>query len=672
MPVASRQPRSIIRVSRGALAAIVVIALLAVLAHVTVHFGSPRYSYFIEEWVYDFITMTAALVTLARAAVRKEERLPWALLGLGLLSWALGDLYWTVVLRNVSSPPFPSIDDVLYLAGYALILAGMLAYVRARVGRMTAVVWTDVTMGALCVAAIGASLLMDFVLANTSGTPPEVAVAVAYPALDLVILAVAAGAVALTGWRPGRGLALIAAGVACAAAGDAAYTYQSLAGTYTSASWNNFLWPLATVLVAAGALQPSPRQRETEPAEGWRAFASPTIFALAVLALLMLARQDMKEPAVAALTVATLVAVVVRLALTFAQNHRLVVELETDSLTGLFNRGKLVYDLDRLLSSDQPPPHVLAILDLDGFKSYNDAFGHPAGDALLVRLGHQLAEAVSGRGRAYRMGGDEFAMLLTGDAATAGDAVAAGAAALSERGEGFTVTCSSGSAELPADAAKRNTALQLADQRMYDDKDSRRPSVGGEVEAVLVRILNQRAPELSEHSDAVKSLAVAVGEKLKLPPGELATLARASELHDIGKIAIPEAILTKPGPLDEGEWEFMRQHTTLGERIVAAAPSLATVGRLIRSSHERWDGQGYPDALAGEEIPLAARIIFACDAYDAITADRLYSPARDPEAALAELRACAGTQFDPQVVQVLDEVVRSSTAESLPVPLPVA
>ncbi len=672
MPVASPQPRSIIRVSRGVLAAVVLAALLVVLAHLTFHFGSPRYSYFIEEWVYDFITMTAALVTLGRAAVRTEERLPWALLGFGLLSWAAGDLYWTVVLRDVSTPPFPSVDDVLYLAGYVLILAGIVAYVRARVDRMTAVVWTDVTIGALCVAAIGASLLMDFVLANTSGTPIEIAVAVSYPALDLVILAVAAGAVALTGWRPGRGLTMIAAGVACAAAGDAVYTYQSLADTYTAASWNNFLWPLATVLVAAGALQPSPRHRETEPAEGWRAFASPTIFALAVLALLMLERQDMNEPAVAALTVATLVAVVVRLALTFAQNHRLVVELETDSLTGLFNRGKLVYDLDRLLSSDRPPPHVLAFLDLDGFKAYNDAFGHPAGDALLVRLGRQLAEAVSERGRAYRMGGDEFAMLLTGDAATAGDAVAAGAAALSERGEGFMVTCSCGSVELPADAAKRNTALQLADQRMYADKDSRRPSAGGEVEAVLLRILNQRAPELSEHVNAVKSLAVAVGEKLKLPPGELATLGRASELHDIGKIAIPDAILTKPSPLDEGEWEFMLQHTTLGERIVAAAPSLATVGRLIRSSHERWDGKGYPDALAGEEIPLAARIIFVCDAYDAITAERSYSPARDPEAALAELRACAGTQFDPQVVEVLDEVVRSSPADSLPVPLPVA
>jgi diguanylate cyclase (GGDEF)-like protein len=643
-----------------------------VIAHNTVHLGAPRYSYVIEEWVYDFVTMSAAVATLARAVVRRDERLQWSLLGIGLLSWAVGDLYWTVELRDQASPSFPSVDDGLYLAGYFFILAGLIAHVRARVGRMTAVVWTDVTVGALCVGAIGASLLMDFVLANTSGTTPEILVAVAYPTLDLVILAVAAGAVALTGWRPGRGLALIAAGVACAAIGDGVYTYQSLAGTYTAASWNNFLWPLATVLIAASAWQPSPRHRETEPAEGWRAFASPTIFALAVLALLMLERQDMNEPAVAVLTVATLLAVVVRLALTFAQNHRLVTELETDPLTGLYNRGKLVYDLDRLFTMDDASPHVLAFLDLDGFKAYNDAFGHPAGDALLVRLGHQLGRAVGDGGRAYRMGGDEFAMLVPGDATTAGAAVAAGAAALSERGEGFKVTCSCGSAELPADATSPATALQLADQRMYEDKDSRRPSHGGEVEAVLLRILNQRAPELSDHVNAVKSLALAIGEELELPPGELTALGRASELHDIGKIAIPDAILTKAGPLDEEEWGFMRQHTILGERIVAAAPSLVSVGRLIRSSHERWDGKGYPDNLEGDSTPLASRIILVCDAYDAMTCERPYSPSRSPEAALAELRECAGSQFDPELVGILEHVVRSAPADQLPVPVPVA
>jgi diguanylate cyclase (GGDEF)-like protein len=645
------------------LAAIVIAALLVLVAHSALGLWSGH-SDFIENWVYDFVTAMAALATLARAALRREERLTWALFGIGLLSWAAGDLYTTIDVNA----PFPSIGDALYLAGYAPILLGMVVHLRNRMGRMTAVVWTDVAMGALCVAAIGASVLMDYVLAHTSGTTAQVAVAVAYPALDLIILAVAAGAMALTGWRPGRGLTLVAAGVACAAIGDGVYTYQSLAGTYTSGSWNNFLWPLATVLIAAGAWQPTARRSETEPAEGWRAFVSPTIFALAVLALLMLERQDMNEPAVAALTVATLVAVVLRLGLTFFQNHRLVVELETDPLTGLGNRGKLIYDLDRLFGSDRPTPHLLAILDLDGFKAYNDAFGHPAGDSLLIRLGHQLAEAVGEDGTAYRMGGDEFAMLIPGQAAAAAPAVAAGAAALSEHGEGFEVTCSSGSAELPAEATNRTSALQLADQRMYGQKDSRRPSAGGEVEAVLIRVLNQRAPELGDHGNAVKELALGVGDEMGLPDGELLTLGRASELHDIGKIAIPDAILAKETPLTDEEWEFIRQHTILGERIVSAARSLAPVGRLIRASHERWDGGGYPDGLAGEEIPLAARIIFACDAYDAITTERPYSPAMDPASAVEELRRSAGSQFDPDVVASLERILGARAAAPVTVP----
>ena len=196
-------------------------------------------------------------------------------------------------------------------------------------------------------------------------------------------------------------------------------------------------------------------------------------------------------------------------------------------------------------------------------------------------------------------------------------------------------------------------------------------SHANEAEAVLITVLQQRAPEVGEHGDAVKGLALEVGRDIGLPPGELATLSRASALHDVGKIAIPDSILRKPTPLDEREWGFMRRHTVLGERIVAAAPSLASVGRLIRASHERWDGGGYPDGLAGQSIPLAARIIFACDAYDAITADRPYSPARGRDTALEELRRAAGSQFDPMVVRSVVRAVQSVVPDRLARPRPV-
>jgi HD-GYP domain-containing protein (c-di-GMP phosphodiesterase class II) len=138
-----------------------------------------------------------------------------------------------------------------------------------------------------------------------------------------------------------------------------------------------------------------------------------------------------------------------------------------------------------------------------------------------------------------------------------------------------------------------------------------------------------------------------------MEPGELIVLARAAELHDIGKVAIPDIILDKPGPLTDEEWAFMRQHTIIGERILSSAPALARVAQIVRSSHEHFDGSGYPGGLAGDAIPLSARVILACDAYEAMTSDRPYASALSDGEARAELLRCSGTQFDPHVVETL-------------------
>jgi two-component system, cell cycle response regulator len=645
---------------RPPLAVIVLFAAAAIgvlvhVAHTTLDLGHPERDFFIQEWVYDFVTLSAALLTLAAAAMRREGRIAWGLIGTGLLLWAAADIYWSAVLSQLDSAPFPAVTDAAYLGGYGFLLAGVIGLVRMRVRQLSKIMWTDVAIGSFCVAAIGSSLLMDFVLENTTGTTLEVAVAVGYPLLDLATLAVAAAAMALTGWRPGRALLLVTLGMVCAGVGDAVYTHQSLAGTYDPAAWNNSLWPLANVIIAVGAWQTPPRRSAQGATEGWSAFASPAVFALAILSLLLLEHSTSGSPVVAALTVATLIAVIVRLAITFAENRHLLDRLQSDVLTGLPNRGKLFLDLPRAL--DEEEPHLVAILDLDGFKAYNDAFGHGAGDALLIRLGHRLASAVEGRGSAYRLGGDEFAVLARGDGSSARAAIEAARDALTDYGEGFVIGSSCGFAEIPREADDPVGALELADKRMYEEKDSRRPAIGGEVQAVLLRLLQHRAPQLSEHGDTVASLAVRVGERLGIFGGELEGLRRAAELHDIGKVAIPDAVLDKPGPLSDEEWSFMKQHTVLGERILSAATSLAPLGRVVRATHERWDGKGYPDGLAGEDIPLAARVILACDAYDAMTTHRPYAPAMDSAAAIAEVRACAGTQFDPAVAEALCEVL---------------
>ena len=296
---------------------------------------------------------------------------------------------------------------------------------------------------------------------------------------------------------------------------------------------------------------------------------------------------------------------------------------------------------------------MLVLYDLDGFKGYNDTFGHPAGDALLARLGRNLAAAVEGFGTAYRPGGDEFCALLRGESDQLVAKIADTVAALSERGSGFAVSPSYGSVIVPDEASDVTLALQLADKRLYEQKgDRRRARDGTQVRDVLMQALRERRPDLDEHIGGVAALANAVARRFDLNSEQVDEVTKAAELHDIGKMAVPDAILEKPASLDERERAMIKQHTVVGERILAVAPALRKIGKLVRYSHERWDGAGYPDRLAGEEIPLGARIIAVCDAFDAMTTNRPYQPAIPLDDALEELRRCAGTQFDPDVVEL--------------------
>jgi diguanylate cyclase (GGDEF)-like protein len=324
----------------------------------------------------------------------------------------------------------------------------------------------------------------------------------------------------------------------------------------------------------------------------------------------------------------------------------------TDPLTRLGNRRKLTGDLaEQIQTATLAEPLVLMVFDLDGFKAYNDTFGHMAGDALLARMGRKLDEVAGAEGTAYRLGGDEFCVLMSIEPDAVPAAVSRAAAALREDGETFSIAASGGAVLLPHDATTPDYALQLADERMYERKQHRNPSAAREqTRDVLVRIMQAKQPGLNDHSTEVSRLAVAVGRRLCMDTEQLDVLARAADLHDIGKVGIPDVILDKHGELESDEWALVRQHTILGERILSAAPALRPVARIVRASHERWDGLGYPDGLAGTEIPLAARIVAACDAYDAIISDRCYRPASSPAAARAELLREAGYQFDPTVV----------------------
>ena len=344
------------------------------------------------------------------------------------------------------------------------------------------------------------------------------------------------------------------------------------------------------------------------------------------------------------------------------ENERLLAasraEALTDALTGLPNRRALVNDLSVLFAPGTQPagPHMLGLFDLDGFKQYNDTFGHPAGDALLTRLGRHLADAMAGRAKAYRMGGDEFCVLMPSDVLhdpfTTADLAAK---ALSEASDGVVIECSYGTASIPAEAQSMEQALRLVDHRLYDRKTGR-SSASRQSTDVLVQVLRERGADLHGHLLEVSQLAAATARAMHLPHHEVKRIELAAELHDVGQAAVPDAILTKPGPLDDGEREIMRRHPKIGERIVRAAPALARTADLVRASHERFDGTGYPDRVPGAAIPLGARIIGVCDAYVRMTTDQPYQQARSSSAALEELRRCSGSQFDPAVVEIVCEL----------------
>jgi two-component system cell cycle response regulator len=620
----------------------------------------------IASWVYTGVMFVGSAMCLLAAAVRRRERGAWALIGLGVLFWSGGDLVWTLWLNALDNPPYPTVADGLYLGSYVAIYAGLLTLLRARVRPIRPAQWLDGAVGGLAAAAIVAALVFPALAGLTEGDTIDVAFNLAYPVCDVLLLTLIMMAFGLNRWRVDRSWLLLGLGQLANVVADSVFSYQSALGTYVSGSWVDTLWPLGATLTAAAAWQATSR-RTVEEVAG-RTLPLTAAFAAVALAVLVIGQFTTVHLAAALLATGALIVAGARGGMLFRENLQLLRasqhESLTDGLTGLPNRRALMRDLedaaDEATAADR---RTLALFDLDGFKQYNDAFGHAAGDALLQRLGGDLEATLAGHGRAYRLGGDEFCVLLD-QHATADDRIFAAALdALAEPADPFTVDASYGLVSLPADADTAADALRLADHRMYALKHGRR-ATKGEAREVLLAVLGEREPDLERHMHHVAQLARTVGTRLGLDAEDLDVVVRAAELHDIGKVAIPDEILHKPGPLDEAEWAFIRQHTIIGERIVGAAEALRPVGRVVRASHERWDGGGYPDGLAGEAIPLGARIVFVCDAWDAMTSDRGYRGALPAEAAAQELRSNAGTQFDAHVVDALLVVLDADRAHT--------
>jgi two-component system cell cycle response regulator len=616
----------------------------------------------VDDLTFIGVLAIAAIACLLRSALIAEDRLAWLLIGVGASCWVAGEVSYAMQLHDAGQVSYPSIADALFLAQYPLTLAGIGVLVRRRVGENTASRWLDAGIAAASTVALGVALLGPALSDLEAGRTVATLTNLSYPLADLLLIAVISGAVGMIGRSLDWSLALLLAAFAAVGLADGLFLYLESTGNYTDVHPIDAMWLLgAAILTLAAWVCPRPTTRRIGSAP---VLAAPLALAIMSIGIVSYSGAPPVYNVALYLAAASIVLVVSRLLVALEENERLLGvsrrEAATDSLTGLSNRRRLLADLERAAkrAGRGGPGLVVAVYDLDGFKAYNDSFGHAAGDALLRRCGSNLKTAVGNRGVAYRLGGDEFCVLAPDGPLRPETTVAAASAALIAEGRGFSIGNSVGTARIPLDADRSVDALQIADRRMYASKGQRAGTPERLARDLLMQVVQEREPAFEDHVRSVSDLATALARRAGVEGEELDLVVRCAELHDIGKMAVPDEIIHKPGPLSEDERELLRKHTVVGERILAVTPALAEVARLVRSCHEHWDGSGYPDGLAGTEIPLASRITLICDAFDSITGNHTGEDVLSPAEAAAELRLLAGTHLDPKLVEIFcNEVV---------------
>ncbi len=398
---------------------------------------------------------------------------------------------------------------------------------------------------------------------------------------------------------------------------------------------------------------------------GWRSVAGPAAFALVALLLLIFDHFQERVSGAAFWLTVGLIACVFSWLVETARKQSGALQREhqramNDETTRLGNAAKLKVDIATALAANQR--RALVLVELDGVQAYYDSFGYGPGDLLIRNFAKRLSENVAPlQGVAYRIEANRFATLIPAELSQQGEAVLVATGLLQEVAEEFSVGGSYGEAMLADDADSPEGVLQVAGQRLAARKQRQRGSARRQAYAVLMEALGARHPKRRDNMHAVAYRAIALGRRLGMERDEIDDISLAAGLQDIGLLAVPEAILDKSTPLEEAEVAVLRCHPAAGERIIAAAPELAKVASIVGAASERYDGSGIR-GLAADQIPIGARIIAVAAAYTAMTSARPYSPAVSTEEALAELRRCAATQFDPRVVEALAEELSEESA----------
>jgi two-component system, cell cycle response regulator len=439
--------------------------------------GGAALEDFFSTWVYNSLIAAAAVLCAIRAVAVPAERIVWVLVALALTCWTASELHFELFLAHEENTPFPSVGDWLFLAFYPLVYAAFVLLARRRIREFQSSLWLDGLIASLGVGAVTGTIVTPYITLDGSDTLGA-AVNIAYGVGDMLLLSVVVGVFSLTAWRPGRPWALLGIGLSLVAVADIAFFVLSATDVYSEGSLLDLLWPAAMLTIGYAAWQAIPPRRDIR-LDGARLFVVPCLVAMLALAVLAVGSFKVLSPVAPVLATATLALVIVRLAVTLAENQRRLAtsrrEAHTDALTRLGNRRRLAHDLEEELEQAlRDSQGALLLFDLDGFKAFNDRFGHPAGDALLARLGEGLRKAVRDGARAYRLGGDEFCVLVPAGSPDLAKIERAAADALRERGDDYSVAASSGKVIFPAEGTTFAQVMSVADARLYVDKAERR------------------------------------------------------------------------------------------------------------------------------------------------------------------------------------------------------
>ncbi len=334
-----------------------------------------------------------------------------------------------------------------------------------------------------------------------------------------------------------------------------------------------------------------------------------------------------------------------------------------DVLTGLHNR--ICFEAQKNIYDQAQPAMSFAVIvaDINGLKLINDALGYTCGDQLIITTARLIQGCCPENAVLARTGGDEFSILLPGagvdTAAALVDAIAAAFLAYNKNNStlGYDISVSFGLAAKQRERDSMESVTKAAAEHLNSRKLLTRKSSHHSILTYVMATIYARSQETEAHAKRLALLSKRIGERMGLAQGGLDELELFAMLHDIGKIGVDDHILNKPDKLTAEEWIVMRRHPDIGCRIASASPELEHIALLILTHHERWDGGGYPIGLAGEEIPLFARILAVVDAYDAMTEDRVYRKALSRQQAIDEIEKNAGTQFDPYVAAVFIDCI---------------